>query len=63
MLRLTGFIAVVCIIIAGINHQFTEGSPEKAATARKWLFNSIIGLAISLFAAAIVTFLGRQLSS
>ena len=61
-LRLVGFIAVVVIIISGINHMFTEGSPEKAATARKWLFNGIIGVAIALFASIIVTFIGKQLT-
>jgi type IV secretory pathway VirB2 component (pilin) len=62
MLRLAGFLAVISIIIAGFNHLFTGGSPEKAAAARSRLINSIIGLIIALTATAIVTFLGRQLT-
>lgn len=61
MLRIAGFVAVISIIISGISHLFTGGNPEKAATARKRLLNSLLGLLIVFIATAIVTFLGRQL--
>ena len=61
LLRLAGFIAVISIIIAGVSQLFSGGNPEKAASARKRLYNSLIGLAIALIATAFVTFLGRSL--
>lgn len=61
LLRVAGFVAVVSIMIAGASHVFSGGSPEKAASARKRMYNSLIGLAIALIATALVTFIGRQL--
>lgn len=61
LLRVAGFIAVLSIIASGFQHVFSGGNPEKAATARRRIYNSFIGLAIVLAATAIVTFLGNQL--
>lgn len=62
MLRLAGFLAVISIIIAGISHMFTGGSPEKASNARKRLMYALLGLVISMIASGFVTFIGRQLT-
>lgn len=63
LLRVAGLAAVVSIIIAGFQHQFTMGNAEKAAAARRRLYNSLIGLAIALIATAVVTFIGNQLAT
>lgn len=63
MLRLAGFVAVIAIIVSGIKYITSEGNPEKAAGARKWLYNSLIGLAIVFVASAVITFLGNTLAS
>lgn len=63
LLRLAGFVAVVSIMIAGAQHLFTAGNPEKAASARKRIYNSLIGLAIALVATGVVTFIGNQVAS
>jgi hypothetical protein len=63
LLRIAGFIAVIAIIVAGIQHLFTGGNPEKAASARRRLFSAILGLLIALLATATVTFIGNQLTS
>jgi hypothetical protein len=62
LLRIAGFVAVISIIISGFQHQFTMGSADKAAAARRRLYNSLIGLAIALVATALVTFIGNQLT-
>lgn len=62
LLRLAGFIAVISIIVAGFQLQFTGGNAEKAAAGRRRLYNSLIGLAIALIATASVTFIGNQLT-
>lgn len=61
LLRLAGFAAVISIIIAGAQYQFSSGDPQKAAAARKRIYNSLIGLAIALTATAIVVFVGNQI--
>jgi hypothetical protein len=62
LLRIAGFVAVISIIIAGFQHQFTMGDSQKAAAARRRIYNSLIGLAIALIATAAVTFIGNQLT-
>ncbi|MBX4197653.1 pilin [Candidatus Saccharibacteria bacterium] len=62
LLRIAGFVAVISIIVAGFQHQFTMGDPQKAAAARRRIYNSLIGLAIALVATALVTFIGNQLA-
>jgi hypothetical protein len=62
LLRVAGFVAVISIIIAGFQHQFTMGDAQKAAAARRRIYNSLIGLAIALIATAAVTFIGNQLA-
>jgi hypothetical protein len=59
LLRLAGFIAVVSIIIAGVELIRTEGNTEKATNARQRIFNSLIGLAIAAGATALVVFVGN----
>jgi hypothetical protein len=62
LLRIAGFAAVVSIMIAGAQHLFTSGNPDKAAAARRRIYNSLIGLAIALIATGVVTFIGNQLA-
>lgn len=63
LLRLAGLVAVISIMVAGAQYQFTGGNPEKAASARRRLYNSLIGLGIAIIATATVTFIGNQLAS
>jgi hypothetical protein len=60
LLTLAGIIAVVMIIIAGINYITSMGNPEKGVSARKKITNSLIGLGIVLLASAVVSYIGRN---
>lgn len=62
LLRIGGFLAVISIIIAGIQYITAMGSPEQGVSARKRLTNSLIGLAIILIASGIVAFIGNALT-
>jgi hypothetical protein len=62
LLRLAGFLAVISIIIAGIELVRSEGSTEKATNARQRLVNSIVGLALAAGATALVAFVGNTVS-
>jgi ABC-type multidrug transport system fused ATPase/permease subunit len=59
LLRIAGFVAVISIMVAGIELIRSEGSPEKATNARQRLLNSLVGLAIAGGATALVTFVGN----
>lgn len=61
LLYLAGLVAVISIIIAGISYITAGGQPEKAASARKRIYNSLIGLAIVLVATGVVSFIGNKL--
>jgi hypothetical protein len=61
LLRVGGFLAVISIIVAGIQYIMASGEPEKGSSARKRLTNSLIGLAIILIAATFVSFVGNSL--
>jgi hypothetical protein len=61
LLALAGFLAVISIIIAGIELITSEGSPEKATNARNRLINSLIGVAIAVLATGFVEFIGHQI--
>ncbi len=61
LLRAAGFIAVISIIVSGIQHIFSGGNPEKAASARNRIWNSRSGLGIVITATVAVTFVGRQI--
>ena len=60
LLFAAGLVAVISIIIAGLEYMFTMGNSEKGVSARKRVVNSIIGLAIVLIAASLVSFIGKN---
>lgn len=60
LLFFAGVVAVVMIILAGINYITSMGNPEKAISARKKITNSLIGLGIVLIASAVVSFIGKN---
>ena len=61
LLRVGGFVAVISIIIAGVQYIMSGGSADKGVAARKRLVNSLIGLAIVLIASGVVAFIGNTI--
>lgn len=59
LLRLAGFLAVVSIIIAGIEYIIATGNPERISNARRRIIYSLSGLAVAMAATATVAFVGR----
>src|SRR3989338_7560328 len=62
-LGLLGIVALVLIIYAGYLRMTAGGNEEQIASAKKFLFNTAIGLAIILSAYAIVSFVISKLIS
>lgn len=61
LLYLAGLVAVISIIIAGIQYIIATGSTDKNTSARKRIQNSLIGLAIVLIASSVVSFIGNKI--
>lgn len=61
LLYAAGVVAVISIIIAGIQYIMSAGSTDAATKARKRIQNSLIGLAIVLIAAPVVSFIGNKI--
>lgn len=58
---IAGGVALIVIIIAGIQFMLSRGEPQKAATARSAIIYAAIGLVISTLAFSIVTFVVGEL--
>lgn len=57
---ITGVVSVIFIIIGGLRYVISAGNPESAKQAKNTILYAMIGLAISVAAAAVVGFvLGR----
>jgi hypothetical protein len=61
LIRLAGFVAVVSIILAGVQYITSGGNSEKAGSALRRIYNSFIGLAIVLVAVQLISYLGNRL--
>lgn len=61
LLRVAGLVAIISIIIAGIGYITAAGDVQKTASARKRIYNSLIGLAIVAIASGFVAFIGNSL--
>lgn len=51
-----GIVAVVMIILGGVNYATSQGDPGKASKAKNTIMYAIIGLVVTLLAFAIVNF-------
>ena len=60
---IVGLLAVVMIIIGGINYATSQGEPGKVKKAKDTILYGIIGLVVSLLAYAIVSFVLGALQS
>lgn len=63
LIRLAGFVAVVSIILAGVQFITAAGNTDKITAARRRILNALIGLAIASVATAVVVFIGRYFGS
>lgn len=61
LLRVAGLVAIVSIIIAGVAYITAGGDVQKTASARKRIYNALIGLAVVAVASGFVAFIGNKL--
>lgn len=58
---LAGAVAVIIITIAGIQYVISQGEPDKTRKAKDAILYTLIGLAVTVLAFAIVRFVMRNL--
>jgi hypothetical protein len=62
LLKIAGLVAVVYVITGGIKLTTSQGEPDKTKMARESIINALIGLVVAVVAAAVVSYIGSQLS-
>lgn len=60
LLRVAALAAIVLVVWGGIQFISSQGEPDKTAKARSTVINALIGLVISVSAAAIVSFVAGR---
>lgn len=63
LLRVGALVAVGFIIYAGVQYVSAQGEPDKAKHALGTIINALIGLGITIVAAAAVSFVGHRLGA
>jgi hypothetical protein len=62
MIRVAAIVAVAFVIYGGISYITSQGEPEATSKARGTIVNALIGLAIAILAASIVTFIAESIT-
>lgn len=62
LLRVAAIVAVAFVIYSGILYVVSQGSPDKTGQAKNTLINAVVGLAIAVMAAAIVSFAAKSIA-
>lgn len=60
LLRVATLIAIGFIIYGGVQYVLSQGAPDKAKVAQQTVINAIIGLTLSVVAAAVVSFVAGR---
>jgi len=63
MLRIAGLVGFIFVIYGGFKYITSQGEPEKTKTSRQTITNGLIGIVISIVAAAAVSFLANTLTT
>jgi len=63
IILIVGMLAVVMIIIGGINYALSQGDPGKVKKAKDTILYGIVGLVVSLLAFAIVQFVLQAIAT
>jgi hypothetical protein len=61
LLRIAALIAVGFVIYGGIQYATSQGNPDQTSQARTTIINAFIGLAITVIAATVVSFIAGSI--
>jgi hypothetical protein len=60
LLRIGVLAAVIFVIYGGVQYTMSKGEPDKTTKARMTIINAVAGLAISVLAATVVSFIAGK---
>ena len=63
LMRIGGMVAFGFIVYSGFRFVMSQGNPDQEKAARETAINALIGMVITIFAIAIVTYIGRRLTT
>lgn len=61
LLRVGAIIAIIMVIVGGVQYITSEGKPDKTASALKTIISAAVGLAITVSASALVVFIAGRI--
>lgn len=61
LLRVVGLVTVGYVIYGGFRYMTSQGEPDATKKAQGTVINALIGMAIAIFATAMVNFIGSRL--
>jgi hypothetical protein len=61
LLKVVALVAIGFVIFGGFQYMTSSGEPDKTKKAKDSILNALIGLAIAIVAASIVSFIGGRL--
>lgn len=62
LMRVGGMVAFGFIVYSGFRFVMSAGNPDQEKAARETAINALIGMVITIFAVAIVSYIGRRLA-
>jgi len=62
LIHIAALVAVAFVMYGGIKYITSQGSPDGTKSAQNTILNGLIGLAIAVIAAAVVSFLGKSIN-
>lgn len=62
LLRVAAIVAVMFVIYGGFNYMTSQGEPDATGRAKTTVVNALIGLAIAVSAAALVSFIAGRIT-
>lgn len=63
LIHIAGLVAVVYVVIGGVQYVTSQGNPDAAAKAQSTVVNALIGLALAITAIAFVSFIGNKVGA
>jgi len=63
LIRVAGMVAVIFVIVGGVQYATSQGNPEATSKAQKTIINALVGLVIAIIAVAAVSFIGTRISA
>jgi hypothetical protein len=63
LIRVAALVAVGYVVYGGVQYITSQGSPDQTKKAQQTIINALIGVAVAIVAAALVSFIGNRLGS